>query len=35
MELHRNRLTDPDGNNIEAVHHGEVERSVGSVTITF
>ena len=26
---------DPDGNNIEAVHHGEVERSADSVTITF
>jgi len=28
-------LLDPDGNNIEAVHHGEAERSAGSVTITF
>jgi catechol 2,3-dioxygenase-like lactoylglutathione lyase family enzyme len=26
---------DPDGNNIEAVHHGPVERSADSVTITF
>ena len=28
-------MFDPDGNNIEAVHHGEVERSADSVTITF
>ena len=28
-------LLDPDGNNIEAVHHGEAERSAESVTITF
>jgi catechol 2,3-dioxygenase-like lactoylglutathione lyase family enzyme len=28
-------LIDPDGNNIEAVHHGEAARSAGSVTITF
>lgn len=28
-------LIDPDGNNIEAVHHGEAERSADSVTITF
>jgi catechol 2,3-dioxygenase-like lactoylglutathione lyase family enzyme len=26
---------DPDGNNIEAVHHGEARRSAASVTITF
>jgi catechol 2,3-dioxygenase-like lactoylglutathione lyase family enzyme len=26
---------DPDGNNIEAVHHGDAERSAPSVTITF
>ena len=26
---------DPDGNNIEAVHHGEAKRSAASVTITF
>ena len=26
---------DPDGNNIEAVYHGEAKRSVGSVRITF
>ena len=26
---------DPDGNNIEAVHHGPVQRSAESVTITF
>ena len=26
---------DPDGNNIEAVFHGEVKRSADSVTITF
>ena len=28
-------LLDPDGNNIEAVFHGEAERSAGSVKITF
>jgi catechol 2,3-dioxygenase-like lactoylglutathione lyase family enzyme len=28
-------VLDPDGNNIEAVHHGEVRRSAESVTITF
>jgi catechol 2,3-dioxygenase-like lactoylglutathione lyase family enzyme len=28
-------LLDPDGNNIEAVHHGEAARSAASVTITF
>jgi catechol 2,3-dioxygenase-like lactoylglutathione lyase family enzyme len=28
-------LLDPDGNNVEAVHHGEAERSAASVTITF
>jgi catechol 2,3-dioxygenase-like lactoylglutathione lyase family enzyme len=26
---------DPDGNNIEAVHHGEAKRSAPSVSITF
>ncbi|RWE34534.1 MAG: VOC family protein [Mesorhizobium sp.] len=28
-------LLDPDGNNIEAVHHGPANRSVASVKITF
>ena len=28
-------LLDPDGNNIEAVHHGEAERSADSVKLTF
>jgi len=28
-------LLDPDGNNIEAVHHGEAERSAVSVKISF
>ncbi len=28
-------LVDPDGNNIEAVYHGEHERSAASVKITF
>lgn len=28
-------VLDPDGNNIEAVHHGPAERSAGSVKITF
>ena len=28
-------LLDPDGNNIEAVFHGEAQRSATSVTITF
>jgi catechol 2,3-dioxygenase-like lactoylglutathione lyase family enzyme len=28
-------LLDPDGNNIEAVHHGAAKRSAASVTITF
>ncbi len=28
-------LLDPDGNNIEAVHHGPAKRSAASVTITF
>jgi catechol 2,3-dioxygenase-like lactoylglutathione lyase family enzyme len=28
-------LLDPDGNNIEAVHHGEADRSAASVKITF
>jgi hypothetical protein len=27
-------LLDPDGNNIEAVHHGAARRSVPSVVIT-
>ena len=26
-------VLDPDGNNIEVVHHGEVERSADSVTV--
>jgi len=26
---------DPDGNNIEAVYHGEAKRSASSVHITF
>jgi catechol 2,3-dioxygenase-like lactoylglutathione lyase family enzyme len=26
---------DPDGNNIEAVHHGPAQRSAASVTLTF
>ena len=26
---------DPDGNNVEAVYHGEAERSADSVTVTF
>ena len=26
---------DPDGNNIEAVHHGEAKRSAASVKVTF
>ena len=26
---------DPDGNNIEAVYHGEAKRSAASVTVTF
>ena len=26
---------DPDGNNIEAVYHGEAQRSAASVTVTF
>ena len=26
---------DPDGNNIEAVHHGEAQRSAASVKVTF
>jgi lactoylglutathione lyase len=25
---------DPDGNNVEAVHHGPAERSVESVVVT-
>jgi catechol 2,3-dioxygenase-like lactoylglutathione lyase family enzyme len=28
-------VLDPDGNNIEAVYHGEAKRSAGSVRITF
>ncbi|TPK73295.1 VOC family protein [Mesorhizobium sp. B2-4-18] len=28
-------LLDPDGNNIEAVHHGQANRSAASVKITF
>jgi catechol 2,3-dioxygenase-like lactoylglutathione lyase family enzyme len=28
-------LLDPDGNNVEAVYHGEAERSAPSVKITF
>jgi catechol 2,3-dioxygenase-like lactoylglutathione lyase family enzyme len=28
-------VLDPDGNNIEAVHHGEARRSAASVKITF
>ncbi len=28
-------VLDPDGNNIEAVFHGEAERSAASVTVTF
>jgi len=28
-------VLDPDGNNIEAVHHGEAKRSAASVHITF
>lgn len=28
-------LLDPDGNNIEAVYHGEAERSAASVKLTF
>ncbi|WP_454828929.1 VOC family protein [Pseudoxanthomonas wuyuanensis] len=28
-------VLDPDGNNIEAVFHGEAQRSAGSVKITF
>lgn len=28
-------VLDPDGNNIEAVYHGEAKRSVASVKITF
>jgi len=34
-ELHRGRLIDPDGNNIEAAYHGEHRRSAPSVTVTF
>ena len=28
-------VLDPDGNNVEAVHHGEAKRSASSVQITF
>lgn len=28
-------VLDPDGNNVEAVYHGEAERSAESVTVTF
>jgi catechol 2,3-dioxygenase-like lactoylglutathione lyase family enzyme len=28
-------VLDPDGNNIEAVYHGEAKRSAGSVKVTF
>lgn len=28
-------VLDPDGNNIEAVHHGESSRSAASISITF
>ena len=28
-------LFDPDGNNIEVVHHGPAERSAASVKLTF
>ena len=28
-------LLDPDGNNVEAVHHGEAKRSAESVVLTF
>ena len=28
-------LLDPDGNNIEAVHHGDANRSAASIKITF
>lgn len=28
-------LLDPDGNNIEAVYHGEATRSADSITVTF
>jgi hypothetical protein len=28
-------VLDPDGNNIEAVYHGEAQRSAPSVRITF
>jgi len=28
-------VLDPDGNNIEAVYHGEAKRSAASVLITF
>ena len=43
QELHRGRMIgyyaafvlDPDGNNIEAVHHGAAKRSAASVQIDF
>ncbi|MDO8359377.1 MAG: VOC family protein, partial [Devosia sp.] len=28
-------LLDPDGNNVEAVHHGPAKRSAEAVTINF
>jgi hypothetical protein len=28
-------VLDPDGNNIEAVYHGEAKRSAARVTVTF
>lgn len=28
-------LLDPDGNNIEVVHHGDAQKNVGAVEITF
>lgn len=28
-------VLDPEGNNVEAVHHGEAKRSADSVTVTF
>ncbi len=34
-EIYRGRLIDPDGNNIEAVFHGDAQRSAASVKITF
>jgi hypothetical protein len=34
-QLHQGRLIDPDGNNIEAVFHGEARRSAPPVTVDF